>query len=261
MRHFVDEGLENESERVVSWRAQRPGGDAERNQRIAVGQIRYAASRISIRIEVGRARERSLLAEADEVLLPGDKLAVLIQAALEVMPAGGPVEIMLDVVGTIPKQLHRRAGHFRNPRRLNHVIVHQPPAEAAAHTRHVDRDVLLVEAERLRDQLAAGLWILGRRPDFHATALRVRGAVHRLKRSVGDERIMIGGLDDACGEQRRVAVDIDLVRPAIDMERVLHGQPRQFRRCALSRARRYIRNAARNRQAIISQGTHAPPAR
>ncbi len=52
-----------------------------------------------------------------------------------------------------------------------------------------------IEAERLRDQPAAGLRVLRRRPDFGLGALHMRGAVHRLQRGMRDERIMIGRLD------------------------------------------------------------------
>ena len=131
MRHFVDEGLKDEGERIVPGRPQRPGGDAKRNQRIAIRKVRHAAGRISVRIEVGRARERAVAAETDEMLLPGDKPAGLVQTAFKEVPAGRPIKIVLHVVGAVPEQLDRCAGGPRNPRRLDHVIVHQPPAEAA----------------------------------------------------------------------------------------------------------------------------------
>ncbi len=55
MRHLVDEGLEHEGEPVVAGRAQRAGRDAGRHERGAIGQVRHAAGRERVGVEIGRA--------------------------------------------------------------------------------------------------------------------------------------------------------------------------------------------------------------
>ena len=63
----------------------------------------------------------------------------------------GTIEVVAHVVFARPQQLHRRAADcLRDPRRFDHVVVRQAPAEAAAAAEHVQRDVALGHAERLR---------------------------------------------------------------------------------------------------------------
>jgi hypothetical protein len=168
---------------------QRTRWDAERYQRGAIGQVRYPAGRIGVSRQIRRWCEFSVTPKADEMLLPGDNFAVGVQSAFEEMPAGRPVEIVLHVVGAIPKKFHRHAGDFRDPGRLGHVIGHQAPAEAAANPGHVNDDVLFIKTERFCDQRATRLWILCRRPNLHLAILHAGGAIHRLKRRVSDKRI------------------------------------------------------------------------
>ena len=77
------------------------------------------------------------------------------------MKAAGPVEIVLDVVGAVPKKLDGHAGDFRNPRRLDHVIVHQPPAETAADPRHVNDDIFFLEPSVFATSArpGSGFWV------------------------------------------------------------------------------------------------------
>ena len=140
------------------------------------------------------------------------------------MPAARPVEIVLHVVGAVPDQIDRRAGDFRNPCRLHHVVVHQPPAEAAADAREVDGDVVRRDTERARDQPAARLRVLRRRPDLDLVALGMRGAVLRLQRGMRNERVMVGRLHHMRGTAQRacgVAVIAQAVRRRLGAER--HG--------------------------------------
>ena len=55
-----------------------------------------------------------------------------VDAALQEVEARGPVEVVPHVVFARPQQLDRRAHLLGDPRRLDHVVVVQPPAEAAA---------------------------------------------------------------------------------------------------------------------------------
>ena len=85
-----------------------------------------------------------------------DKPARGVEAALEEVEPGRPIEIMLDVVLAVPEQLDRRAGLLGDPGGLGHEIVAQTPAEAAADPRHIDGDVALGDSEGRRNQLGAG---------------------------------------------------------------------------------------------------------
>ena len=58
--------------------------------------------------------EALAFAEGDEVIAPGDELARRVDAALEVVEAAGPVEVVLHVVFARPQQLHRHAGLLRD---------------------------------------------------------------------------------------------------------------------------------------------------
>ena len=81
---------------------------------------------------LARGGELLALAEGDEVIAPRDQLAGGVDAALEEVEAGGTVEVVPHVVFARPQQLDRHADLLGDPRRLHHVVVGQPAAEAAA---------------------------------------------------------------------------------------------------------------------------------
>ena len=128
---------------------------------------------------------------------------------------------------------------LRDPGRLDHVVVGEPPAEAAADPRHVDRDVGLGDAERARDELPARLRVLGGRPDLDLAVLEMRGAVLRLERGVRDERIEVGGLDDlGRALQRGLHVAVVAQRPGAAAARSkLGGAAREAFAALLGRRR------------------------
>ncbi len=71
------------------------------------------------------------------MVLPGDQGTGRVDAAFEVVEAGGPIEVVAHVVFTRPQQLHRDADDAGDPRGFDHVVVAQAPAEAAADAHHV----------------------------------------------------------------------------------------------------------------------------
>ena len=87
-------------------------------------------------VDVRRVREALdaalVVAEADEVVAPGDQLAGRVDAGLQEVEAAGTVVVVPHVVFTRPQQLHRHADLLRDRRRLDHVVVGEPAAEAAA---------------------------------------------------------------------------------------------------------------------------------
>ncbi len=131
------------------------------------------------------ARRTSALAEGHEVVAPGGQPALGVQPRRQPVEAGRTVEVVLDVVLAGPQQLHRRADRLGDPRRLDHEVVHQPPAEAAAAAGEVDGDVLGLDPQGLGHQLAAVLGVLGRGPDLDLAILEAGRAVLRLQRARG----------------------------------------------------------------------------
>ena len=143
MGEFVDEGLEDEAERVRSRRAQRSGRHAQRHQRHAVVEIVDKPRRELVRLHRRRVSDPIAMRKRHEMVAERDQLAVAVEPALEKMKARRPVEIVLDVVLPVPQQLYRGAHGLGDPGRLDHEIVAQASAEPAAAAGHVNRDVAL----------------------------------------------------------------------------------------------------------------------
>jgi hypothetical protein len=80
-----------------------------------------------------------------------DEMAIAVEAGLEMMEAGRAVEIVTQIVGAIPQQLHRHAGVLRNGGNLHGVVARATPAEAAAAARvAVAHAALLSALEKFR---------------------------------------------------------------------------------------------------------------
>jgi hypothetical protein len=149
-----------------------------------------------IGVHCRRVGELAALAEGDEMIAQRHQLAGAVEPGFEEVKAGRAVEVVLDIVLPGPDKLDRAADLFRNPGRFDHKVIAQPPAEAAAHPRHIHGNVALGDAERRCHELGAGSRKLGRRPEHDFAVLKVRRAVLRLEADMGEERIRIGGLDD-----------------------------------------------------------------
>jgi hypothetical protein len=100
---------------------------------------------------------RPVLAERDEVIAKRRELACAIKRGLEEVKSRGPIKIMVHVVLPVPEQLDRCADLPRDPRSLDHVVVHEPPAEAAATAHHVNLDDRRRQAQGLSDDFAPGV--------------------------------------------------------------------------------------------------------
>ncbi len=70
-------------------------------------------------------------------MLPRGEMALFVQRAGETMIGGGPIETVLHVVVTRPKNHHRLTGSFGNLSRFHDEVRLIAPAEAAAHQRGV----------------------------------------------------------------------------------------------------------------------------
>ena len=101
--------------------------------------------------------------------------------------------------GRRPEQLHRSFDRARNFDRLEGVIVRQAPPESAADRRHMHFHFIGRETEHFGRVALQVVRVLGRRPKFTVVRRDGRGAVHRLERRVGGERIQVGRLESLCG--------------------------------------------------------------
>ena len=71
---------------------------------------------------------------------PGAQPALLVQAGLQYMAGGWPVEIVAEVIFARPDNLHGRAGIARDKRSFDRVVLNQAAAKATADERDVDFD-------------------------------------------------------------------------------------------------------------------------
>ena len=82
------------------------------------------------------------------MLLPGIELAVLVDGALELVIAGGAINIMAEIVFPRPLQLDRPVDLERDGRGLTAIVIDQPPAEAAADTSLMDHHLFFLHARQ-----------------------------------------------------------------------------------------------------------------
>ena len=138
------------------------------------------------------------------MIAEGDDLAGGVHPAREIVEPGRAVEVVLDVVRAVPQQLDRRAYRLRDPGRLDHVIIAQPPSEAAADAGDVHLDSRLGHAERLGHKRPARARILRGRPDRGLAVQDRSRTILRLQRGVRQEGIEVGGFDHLGGAAERL---------------------------------------------------------
>jgi hypothetical protein len=68
------------------------------------------------------------------MVAPCDELAGSIYPGFEKVKPRGAIEVMPHVIFTRPEHFDGSAGDFRNPSGLDHAVIDQTPAEAAADT-------------------------------------------------------------------------------------------------------------------------------
>jgi len=93
-----------------------------------------------------------------------DERAVAVEPGLEMMESRGPVEIVADIVGTVPQELDRHAGVLRDRGGLDGIVAGSAPAEAAAAASQVNRDVLRVQPKRAGNHRAIARIVFRREP-------------------------------------------------------------------------------------------------
>src|SRR5262249_54849217 len=99
-------------------------------------------------------------------IAPRDQIAVLVGSALEVVMSGATEDVVAQIVFTRPAQLHRLPDDLGDRDRIADVVVAETPAEAAAHTRQMQRDVRLLHAGNACRDLPAASRLLRAGPQF-----------------------------------------------------------------------------------------------
>jgi hypothetical protein len=145
-----------------------------------------------IAADSGGGREIFTLAEADEMILPGDEIAGGVETAFEEVIAGGTIVIVVKVVFASPEKFDGNADLLGDGTGFEHVVVGEATAEAASGAFHVDDDLFLRDFENLGHEFAAALGSLRGRPEFKFAVVVVGEAVLRLHGGVGEEGIIIG---------------------------------------------------------------------
>src|SRR5690606_20327601 len=113
-------------------------------------------------------------------ILPGDQLAVGVQAALQGVETTGTEVVVLHVVFTGPLQLHRTTFHAtRNGGRLIDEVVGQLATEAAADAGHVQHGIFRGHVSYDRSAAFTTLRDLRGRPDLDAAIFVQRGGRFR----------------------------------------------------------------------------------
>jgi len=196
---LVGERLKDPGESIATRSAQSIGGDAEGHERSAKEKIGEESAGEFVAGNVRGRSELLALAEADEVIAPGDEIAGGVEASLQIMKAGGAIVIVMEIVFAGPEKLDGDADLLGDSGGFEHVVVGEAAAEATTGALEVDDDVAGRNVQKLGDLLAAGFGSLAGRPEFEFAVVIMREAVFGLHRGVGEEGVGVSGFDGFCG--------------------------------------------------------------
>ena len=174
------------------------------------------------------------------MVAPRHEVPGVVETTFQEVVAAGAEEVVARVVFARPQQLDRDSRLLRDERGLKHVVEVQAPAEAPTHAGQVDRDLVLGNAHGLAEVAARELGRLGRRPHLELAIAEVGRRVLRLERRVGEEGILVGGLERLRRRTQRAG------RIAVAREGLLRGLLRQCLRLtievlgALGRGRSFL---------------------
>ena len=190
-RAIVDEALGDEGKGVVDRRAQPAQRGCDRQHRHIGAEILDHARRKQRAIDHGGGVQRTIGAEADEMIVPGDDVAFLVQPGFQLVPATGAQPVVGEILCAVPLQFHRHAGGIGDHRGFHGKIIHQPPAETTAGSHQMDGDIFHLQAQRQRHHAACVFRRLRRKPQLGLVACNMGGGVDRLQRGVGQEGIAV----------------------------------------------------------------------
>ena len=154
----------------------------------------------------------------NDAVMPGDELAVGVEAGLDVVRRHRAEFAEGDVVLARPDQLHRLADRLGETNRVVHGLVVAAPAETAAEEMLVQRDLGALGLQDAGDAVEEAGCRLGADPKLGRFAVGADGGgrVHRLHLRVIDVARAIFAAEHALGARhRRLGVALVLVRHAV----------------------------------------------
>ena len=130
MGQFVDEAVEDPGKHIAARGAPRPHRDPAFERGLfqqAVGQPatrKFIAgqSAAAARLQDALAVALDPVGEGDEMIVPGDQLALGVDAAPQVVEAASAEMVVLQIVFARPGQLHRRLDPLRDGRGLDDEV-------------------------------------------------------------------------------------------------------------------------------------------
>jgi len=120
-------------------------------------------------------------------MCPGNRLAGRIKSGRLPIEIVRPIHIVLDVFLAAPDHLHRTIDVLGDLDGQHRAIGLQPPAEAAANQMIVNFDRILWQAGEFDHQSLRDRRRLCPDPDVATMLLQINGAVHRLRRRMGQK--------------------------------------------------------------------------
>ena len=135
--------------------------------RQVIDQIDRAFRRIGIEAVLEARRQPSRdHRRTGEAVVPGDRLALLVEARGDAVEPIGPVHVVLDVFLARPHDLHGTIDLLGDLDGADRAVGLEPPAEAAADQMIVDDDLLGRQAGGLRSHRLDARDRLGADPDL-----------------------------------------------------------------------------------------------
>src|SRR6266852_7233035 len=106
-------------------------------------KIRQKRSRKLVAGNICRRSKRLALAKRDKMIFPSHHFSGSIHSAFQEMKSCGTIMIVMKIVLARPQELDWNARLLRDRRRLQHVIVRQPPPESSARPFQMHDDVVV----------------------------------------------------------------------------------------------------------------------
>ena len=149
----------------------------------------------------------------EALVVPGDQVAVGVEAALDLHHHRRPVVLPDVLVAAHPLHAHRCTDRLRHQHRVDRGGVGAVEAVAAGALLVDHVHLLVLEAEHLRHGCAERIDALRRRPDGRLVRLHVGDRAGRAHRPVQLVRVVVGRLDDLRRAGERL-VDVAVARRA-----------------------------------------------
>ncbi len=134
---------------------------------------------------------------SDDLMRPGHRSTVLVQAGGDAVVVVGPVHVVLNIFFPGPHHLHGARDLLRDLDRARHEIHFQPPPEPPSQQVVVHPHLVAGQPGELRGRRLREGGHLGSEPEIAAVGAHVDRAVHGLHRGMSQERHLVHGFHTA----------------------------------------------------------------